>query len=43
MLSTIPKTEEFRPIVVTSAIIKWIEIRFIPKLRDYLINKLDIY
>ena len=38
---SIPNQEQFRPIVVTSAMIKWIEIRFLPRLKVYLKNSLD--
>ena len=40
---SIPEEDQFRPIVVTSAIIKWIEIRFLPKLKNYLKHDLDKY
>ena len=36
-----PKAEEFRPIVIESPLYKFIELRFLPKLRDYLVKRLD--
>jgi hypothetical protein len=37
----IPKPDEFRPIVVLSPLFKCLELRFLPKLRNYAVNKLD--
>lgn len=39
----IPKANEFRPIAILSHLYKFIELRFIEKLDNYLINKLDPY
>ena len=40
---SIPEEAQFRSIVVTSAIIKWIEIRFLHKIKNYLKHDLDKY
>lgn len=37
----IPKREEFRPIVVLSIMYKWLELRFLKKLNDYMVYKMD--
>lgn len=37
----IPKKDQFRPIIVLSPLYKWIELRFLEKLNNYLINNLD--
>jgi hypothetical protein len=34
--SNIPKKEDFRPILILSALVKWLELRFLPKLREHL-------
>ena len=39
----IPQPEQFRPIVVLSPIYKWLELRFLDKLRGYLANQLDTH
>jgi len=36
-----PKSNEFRPITVLSAAYKWLELRFMNKLKAYLVNELD--
>ena len=36
----IPETDQFRPIIVMSPIVKILEARFLPKLNDYLIKKI---
>lgn len=38
---SIPKMEEFRPIVVLSIMYKWLELRFLYKLNRYMVNKMD--
>jgi len=38
----IPKEDEFRPIIVLSAAYKWLELRFLKKLKEYLVTRLDI-
>ena len=37
----IPKVSEIRPIVVSSLLIKFLELRFSKKLRDYMVNQLE--
>ena len=37
----IPKGDEFRPIVIESPMYKYLELRFLPQLRKYLVDKLD--
>ena len=37
----IPTREQFRPIVVLSPLFKWIESRFIEKLRTYMVENMD--
>ena len=37
----IPSAEQFRPIVVVSPIVKWLESRFTVKIQDYLRHKID--
>ena len=37
----IPNEEDFRPLVIISAFIKFLESRFLPKLRNYLRYILD--
>lgn len=39
----IPQEDEFRPIVVYSSLIKWLELRFLPPLQEFLKYKLDKY
>ena len=38
---SILKSHEFRPITVLSAAYKWLELRFMNKLKAYLVNELD--
>ena len=37
----IPTREQFRPIVVLSPLLKWIESRFLKKLQEYMLHRLD--
>ena len=37
---TAPNRKQMRPILVQSAIVKLLEARFLPKLQDYMVNKL---
>jgi hypothetical protein len=37
----IPSREQFRPIVVLSIMFKWLELRFLKKLNEYMVDKLD--
>jgi hypothetical protein len=37
----IPKQDQFRPIVVVSPVIKWLESRFLWKIKEYLLSGLD--
>ena len=37
----IPQKDEFRPIVVLSIMFKWLELRFLRKLNNYLVQHLD--
>jgi hypothetical protein len=37
----IPSGEQFRPIAVLSPAFKWLELRFLPRLRTYLTRDLD--
>jgi hypothetical protein len=36
-----PKADEFRPIVIESPLYKFIEMRFLPSLQNYLTNIMD--
>jgi hypothetical protein len=36
----IPKADEFRPIVILSPLYKFLELRFLPKLNHYLLNRM---
>ena len=37
----IPDVKEFRPIIVLSAMFKFLEMRFLPKLENYMITRMD--
>ena len=37
----IPKKDDFRHIVVLSIMFKWLELRFLKKLNDYMVEHLD--
>ena len=37
----IPKQDQFRRIVVVSPVIKWLETRFLRKIKEYLVKGLD--
>ncbi len=37
----IPRGDQFRPICVLSPAYKWLELRFLPRLRDYMSHGLD--
>ena len=34
----IPAKNQFRPIVIVSPLVKFLELRFLPKLKDYMVN-----
>jgi hypothetical protein len=37
----IPKYNEFRPITIVSSVVKWLEMRFVPTIKNYLKFELD--
>lgn len=39
----IPSKEQFRPIVILSPLFKWLELRFVWKLSEYPMKRLDIH
>lgn len=39
----IPSKEQFRPIVIISPLVKFLELRFIPKLKNYITNEMEKY
>jgi hypothetical protein len=37
----IGRYDQFRPIAILSAMVKYLELRFLPKLEAYMVNKMD--